>query len=41
MHSVGLFGDELANRNRLIYLLQTVQNKCLRSITGTYKATNA
>jgi hypothetical protein len=33
-------GDERANRNRLIYLLQTVQNKCLRTITGAYKTTN-
>ena len=30
-------GDERANRNRLIYPLQTVQNKCLRTITGAYK----
>ena len=33
-------GDERANRNRLIYPLQTVQNKCLRTITGAYKTTN-
>ena len=33
-------GDERANRNRLIYPLQTVQNKCLRNITGAYKTTN-
>ncbi|KAI7191628.1 hypothetical protein KC316_g5942 [Hortaea werneckii] len=33
-------GDERANQNRLIYPLQTVQNKCLRSITGAYKTTN-
>lgn len=33
-------GDERANRNRLIYPLQTVQNKCLRTITGAYKRTN-
>jgi hypothetical protein len=32
--------DERANRNRLIYLLQTVQNKCLRTIIGVYKTTN-
>jgi hypothetical protein len=32
--------DERANRNRLIYPLQTVQNKCLRTITGAYKMTN-
>jgi hypothetical protein len=32
--------DERANRNRLIYPLQTVQNKCLRTITGAYKTTN-
>jgi hypothetical protein len=32
--------DERANRNRLIYPLQTVQNKCLRTITGVYKTTN-
>ncbi len=34
------FGDERANRNRLIYPLQTVQNECLRTITGAYKTTN-
>jgi hypothetical protein len=33
-------GDERANRNRLIYPLQTVQNKYLRTITGAYKTTN-
>jgi hypothetical protein len=33
-------GDERANRNRLIYPLQTVQNMCLRTITGAYKTTN-
>jgi hypothetical protein len=33
-------GDERANRNRLIYPLQTVQNKCLRTITDAYKTTN-
>ena len=33
-------GDERANRNRLIYPLQAVQNKCLRTITGAYKTTN-
>jgi hypothetical protein len=33
-------GDERANRNRLIYPLQTVQNKCLRTITGAYKTKN-
>jgi hypothetical protein len=33
-------GDERANRNRLIYLLQIVQNKCLRTITSAYKTTN-
>ena len=33
-------GDERVNRNRLIYPLQTVQNKCLRTITGAYKTTN-
>jgi hypothetical protein len=33
-------GDERANRNQLIYPIQTVQNKCLRSITGAYKTTN-
>ena len=33
-------GDERANRNKLIYPLQTVQNKCLRTITGAYKTTN-
>jgi hypothetical protein len=32
--------DERANRNRLIYPLQTAQNKCLRTITGAYKTTN-
>lgn len=32
-------GDERANRNRLIYPLQTVQNKCLRTITGAYRTT--
>ena len=35
-----LLGDERANRNRLIDPLQTVQNKCLRTITGAYKTTN-
>jgi len=35
-----LLGDERANRNRLIYPLQTVQNKSLRTITGAYKTTN-
>ena len=33
-------GDERANPNRLVYPLQTVQNKCLRTITGAYKTTN-
>jgi hypothetical protein len=33
-------GDERANRNRLIHPLQTVQNKCLRMITGAYRTTN-
>jgi hypothetical protein len=33
-------GDERANRNRLIYPLQTVQTKSLRTITGSYKTTN-
>jgi hypothetical protein len=33
-------GDERANRNRLIYPLQTLQTKCLRTITGAYKTTN-
>jgi hypothetical protein len=33
-------GDERANRDRLIYPLQKVQNKCLRTITGAHKTTN-
>ena len=33
-------GDERGTRNRLIYPLQTVQNKCLRTITGAYRTTN-
>ena len=33
-------GDERVNQNRLIYPLQTVQNKYLRTITGAYKTTN-
>lgn len=35
-----LLGDQRANRNRLIYSLQTVQNECHRTITGAYKTTN-
>lgn len=29
--------DERANRNRVIYAPETVQNKCLGSTTGAYK----
>lgn len=33
-------GDERANRNRLMYPLQTVQNDFHRTITGAYKTTS-
>lgn len=33
-------GDERADQSRPIYPLQRVQNKCFRSIRGTYKTTN-
>jgi hypothetical protein len=33
-------GDERANQNKLIYPLQTVQNKSLRTIMGAYETAN-
>ena len=32
--------DARVGRNKLIYPLQVIQNKCLRTITGAYKTTN-
>lgn len=32
--------DKRVGRNKLTYPLQTIQNKCLRTVTGAYKTTN-
>ena len=32
--------DTRVGRNKLVYPLQVIQNKCLRTITGAYKTTN-
>ena len=32
--------DKRVGRNKLIYPLQVIQNKCLRTVTGAYKSTS-
>ena len=32
--------DKKISRSKLIYPLQTIQNKCLRVFTGAYRTTN-